>query len=138
MLEAYIQQLAIDLEIDEEIKTEEFECYEIPIEEHITLTIRHHPPGFILFSSFAPLPQTPSEELLTTLMSANLLGRGTGNALLGLEPKGKTLTLSQVIPYQVNYHEFSDILEDFVNSVDFWYEQVIEFTKHGTLSINSE
>ena len=139
MLEAYIQQLAIDLDILDDINDDELDCYTIPIEEGIFVTVQELRPGFNLFATFTMFPQIENTEILSTaLMNANLLGRGTGNALIGLDENGKYLTLSQTITYEVNYHEFRDTLEDFVNTIDYWNGLVIEFSKTGNITLEVE
>jgi len=69
------------------------------------------------------------EEAFIYLMKANLLGQGTGNQVLGLDPEEKTLTLSCIIPYDMDYREFKERIEDFVNYLDYWRLEVKNLQK---------
>lgn len=64
-----------------------------------------------------------NEELFIHLLYANLFGQGTKGALLGLNESGNLLTLSRIIDYDVNFKEFRDVIEDFINTIDFWREE---------------
>ena len=57
-------------------------------------------------------------------MKANLLGQGTGGAAIGIDPSEKFFTLSEVLEFEVNYKTFHEKLEDFLNYIDYWKEEV--------------
>ena len=63
------------------------------------------------------------------LMKANLLGQGTGGATLAMDENENFLTLSLVLPYDMNYKTFKDALEDFANYLDFWKAELIRHQK---------
>lgn len=71
-----------------------------------------------------PLPERNREDFYLLLMRANFLGQGTGGHVLGMDNEEKYLTLSSKIPYDVNVKGFKDYVEDFVNFVDYWREQL--------------
>lgn len=58
-------------------------------------------------------------------MLGNLFGQGTHKAVLGLTEDGNMLTLFKVVEYNIDYKQFRDALEDFINSVDFWREEAL-------------
>jgi hypothetical protein len=62
-------------------------------------------------------------------MKANLLGKATANAALGLTNDEKYLTLSTLMPYEVSYKELKEILEEFVNLVIIWRENIDKLIK---------
>ena len=64
------------------------------------------------------------EELFTYLMRANFLGQGTGRARIGLDADEKFLTLSSSISYEINDRSFKESVEDFVNRVIYWREEI--------------
>jgi hypothetical protein len=64
-------------------------------------------------------------------MRANLLGQGTGKCRIGLEPQEKLLTLSLGLPYEMKYPTFREKVEDFINYVIYWREEIAQFEKKG-------
>ena len=94
----------------------------LPIGDTLEVWITELNPQGIMFKSIvSTLPtEQDKEALFSFLMEANYLGQGTGGSVLALDPDEKFLTLSLVIPYEVNYRQFRDRLEDFVNYLDYW------------------
>lgn len=130
ILGSLIEQLVKDLELGTPLTTEVPGVYSFPLDQGLSVIISEIPRGFSLKCSVCPLPlQTNEEYILTQAMLANLFGQGTRGSILGLSPEGSILTLTQVIDYTVDYKEFRDILEDFINSVDFWREEALAQTK---------
>ena len=85
-------------------------------------------PGIYLSCPIMPLPELGNKEaLFIYLMKANLLGQGTGGSAIGIDAKEKFLTLSLTLPYEVNYKIFRERIEDFMNYLDFWREEVPRF-----------
>ena len=76
------------------------------------------------YSNITACPTEKRELIFTHLMKANLLGDGTGGATIGLDNDEKFLTLSYVMPYESNYENFKEQLEDFVNYLLFWEEEI--------------
>jgi Tir chaperone protein (CesT) family len=124
MLETFIKQLAGEMELQGSLATQVQGVFALPLEEHLSVMMTDRPPGFTLACSLCPLPKQNEEACLTRLMLGNLFGQGTKGAVLGLNNEGDLLTLTQTIDYNATYKEFRDILEDFVNSVDFWLAEV--------------
>ena len=131
MLETYINQLIIDLDISEDVSTDIEGCYKIQIDKNITVIIKTLQPGYSFTAVVSSLPKTSCEELFTYMMSGNLLGIGTGETLLGLDEQGKTVTLSQSVTYETKYQEFHNNLEDFANYVAFWQREISKYLEHN-------
>lgn len=124
-LDKLMEQFQKEMELERSLMTEVQDVYALPLDEGITITIRYSPQaGGICFE--CPLIDCPrnNEELYyTTLLSANLFGQGTKGSVLGLNVDGSVVTLTLVIDYDIEYKEFRDLLEDFINNVDFWREE---------------
>ena len=85
-------------------------------------------PVIYLSCPIMPIPETGNKEaLFIYLMKANLLGQGTGGGAIGIDVKEKFLTLSLSLPYEVNYKVFRESIEDFMNYLDFWREEIPRF-----------
>lgn len=84
-------------------------------------------PGVGLSAKVCEAPKKKREELFIYLMRANLLGQGTGGSRIGLDGDEKFLTLSLGLPYELNYAAFRETVEDFVNYVIYWREEVAKF-----------
>ena len=125
MLASLMEKLTQELELDKSLATEVPGTYAFPLDQGLTVTIFEIPRGFLLKCPVGPAPKVQEELFLTQAMLANLFGQGTRGAVLGLSPEGTILTLSQVVDYTVDYKEFKDIVEDFINSVDFWHEEAL-------------
>jgi len=68
-------------------------------------------------------------------MHANLLGQGTGGAALGWEEDENLLTLSLAIPYEINYTEFKQNVEEFANFTAYWKEELKQFKEETEKNI---
>lgn len=128
MLEQLIQELARDLELDE-IPFMEKEGYFLPLEEDVSVSIKALPPGpiqgFILSSTLAPCPKVNREAFFTQTLLANLFGQGTHHAVLGVSEDGNSLVLTRVIDYEIEYKDFKNAVEDFINMVDYWRAEAL-------------
>lgn len=120
MLDPFIQQLVKELEIEGSLATQMPGVFRFPLEEDLTVIISDTPPGFTLTCNVATTPKVKEEEFYTRCLMGNLFGQGTKGAVLGLSEDGEWLTLSQNVNTHADYREFRDILEDFINSVDYW------------------
>jgi hypothetical protein len=120
MLDNYMKQLIKELELEENLGGETPGIFTLPVEEDVSVTFAEMPPGFRLSCNIEPYKKQHEEEFLTRLMLGNLFGQATKGAVLGLNDDGSQLTLTQLVDYNVDYKEFKDILEDFINSIDYW------------------
>ncbi|MBP9842135.1 MAG: type III secretion system chaperone [Simkaniaceae bacterium] len=87
--------------------------------------------GVRFFSHFRALPEKKHEALFAFLMKANFLGQGTGGAAIGIDKQEKYLTLSLDLPYEVNYEIVREKLEDYINFMDYWADEIEKFVKQG-------
>ena len=95
------------------------------------LFIKDLDPGALFKANICACPQKKRETLLIKLMQANLIGQGTGGAVIGLDKQEKFLTLSLALAYELNYRAFKESLEDFINYLVFWNEEVIKLQKEA-------
>ena len=124
MLHQFIPHLVKDLELgDTTLGSGVPGTYALPLDEGLAVNMTDTQNGFLLKANIAPYPKAQGELFATQTMLGNLFGQGTRGAVLGLSLDGNTLTLSQAIEYSVDYKEFKEILEDFINTVDFWREE---------------
>jgi len=132
MLDPFIRQLTKELEIEGSLATEVPGVYAFPIDEEISAMITEIPHGFTIACTFCQCPEGNEEEFFTQALFANLYGQGTDGCVLGLDAEGKQLILSKKIDHPIDYQEFVDVIEDFLNGVDFWREESKAYgTKHG-------
>lgn len=125
LLEQLLTTLVQDLEIEEIPKREAGNLYHLQINPEMTITIRELDPGISFFSKIGACPEVKREDLFIALMKANFLGQGTGGAAIAMDENEKDLTLSSVLPYDMNYKMFKDALEDFANYLDYYREELI-------------
>lgn len=123
MLERLMDSLVKDLELEASLATEVPGTYAFPLDQGLTVMISEIPRGFSLKCLVGPCPTLKEDQFLKQAMLANLFGQGTHGSVLGLTPEGNIITLTQVVDYTIDYKDFRDILEDFINIVDFWYDE---------------
>jgi hypothetical protein len=122
MLDDWMRDFAQELETGS-LATESPGSYEIPMDEDLKIAVTSLGQGYNLFSVLAACPKINKENFFSKVMQANLFGQGTHGAVLGLTEEGNMLTLSQFVDYTTNYKDFRDVVEDFINTVDFWREE---------------
>jgi len=55
------------------------------------------------------------------------LGQVTGGAAIGIDSSEKFLVLTHALPFEINYKTFHESIEDFLNYIDFWKDEVTSF-----------
>ena len=130
MLSALMQELSKEWELEGPLPQEIPGVYKVPLDEgvsfSITSLIEGNQTGIVLTSNLAAIPRGSEEKLFTHALLGNLFGQGTKQAILGLNESGSLLTLSRYIDYDVNFQEFREIIEDFINTIDFWREEILK------------
>ena len=127
MLQDYLEKLCKELAIGVP-KLNEHKVFPFRLGEE-SIAIKDLSPGISLHALICEPPNKKKEELFIYLMRGNLLGQGTGGSRIGLDSNEKFLTLSLGLPYELNYQIFRETIEDFVNYLVYWREEV---TKFGT------
>lgn len=123
MLDTMMKKLAEELGLEGALATEVPGVYNFPVDEGLAVILSEIPYGFALSSTLTKCPKNQEEELYSAALLANLFGNGTDRCLLGLDTEGNQLTLSREIDYNIEYKEFRDILEDFINTAEFWRDE---------------
>ena len=122
-LKELVQQLCKELELPPpEIDSQKRTL--LSVSREVSLLLVETPDLIALQAQIAECPTRKKEELFTYLMRANFLGQGTGGARIGLDADEKFLTLSLAISYEINYRSFKERLEDFINHVIYWREEI--------------
>ena len=129
VLEELLKTLAEELELEEIPKKDAENLYHLSLNPELSVTLQQLDPGVSFLGNIGACPAVKREELFILLMKANFLGQGTGSAVIGLDGNENFLTLSSVIPYDMNYKMFKDALEDFTNYLDYWKEELVRYKK---------
>lgn len=129
MLETLLKTLNEELKLEAVLKMDKEQYYPVLLNPELEVKIKELDPGTLFFAKIGPCPKLKREELFTYLMKANFLGQGTGGASIGFNESENCLTLSLVLPYDLNYKLFRDALEDFVNYIDYWKAEIIRHQK---------
>ena len=127
MLQQFIPHLIKDLELgDLSLASDTPGTYVLPFEDGFSIHMKELAnQGFILKCSLPSCPKDKEELFYTQAMLGNLFGQGTHDAILGLNADATQLTLTRVVDYPVEYKDFKDILEDFINTSDLWREEAV-------------
>ncbi|GAB4233718.1 MAG: hypothetical protein Tsb0021_12800 [Chlamydiales bacterium] len=125
MLSRLMQQLQEEMEIKESLQNPENpKMYSIPIEENVKANLHEDRNSIFLECDIGEAPQ--KEDFFAEALEANLLTEGTFGSVLGLDAAGKHLILSRMINQDIPYQRFKEVLEDYMNIVDFWKEKMTE------------
>jgi hypothetical protein len=135
MLEEHLKRLTEDLQIPPLDPKDTNSCFYLPLENDLQITIKPLKNGCAFFSNVFPIPTQKKEEAFLYFMTANLLGQGTGIQSLGIDPEEKFLTLTCTIPYDMNYKEFKEKIEDFANYLHYWRTEAEKREKDAQASI---
>lgn len=78
-----------------------------------------------LYSAICVIPPEGKESFYEGLLEANLFGRGTGGAAFGIDIELGEVLLSRTLQMEkIDYQDFVNILEGFVNHVEAWTDKV--------------
>jgi hypothetical protein len=135
LLEKLLKTLVEELEIGEIPEKEEGDVYHLPLNPQLSVALHQLDPGISFWARIGPCPIVKREDLFILLMKANFLGQGTGGSTIALDENENFLTLSSVLPYDMNYKMFKDALEDFANYLDYWKEELVRHKKAAEESI---
>lgn len=124
MIEKYMERFQEELELTKPFKKPTPQSYLIPLDEGLSVTVTLLQNGFSLFSEFAKNPSENEEFVYTEALMANLFGEGTRGSLIGLNEKGNMLTISRIVDYNIEYKDFKELIEDFIQTVDFWKDRI--------------
>lgn len=125
MIDFLMKQLCQELEIDPPLKPESAGKYIIPFENYSVNITALPMEGVILNTNLGPFPANREEDFLEAMLSANLFGEFTRGGVLGLSDESM-MTLNQVVEKRLDYREFRNLVEDFLNTADYWYEEAHE------------
>jgi hypothetical protein len=134
MVESLLHQLSQELELPLSPKDEKG-MFHLEINPELKIAIKALDTGALLFTKLKSCPKEKREELFTLLMRANLLGIGTGGGVIALDEEEKFLTLSFVLPYDVNFKAFKETVEDFTNFVDYWRGELLKHEQSATQTL---
>jgi hypothetical protein len=124
MLNQWMDEFAKEMEVEATALKKDEGNYAIPLDEGVTIEILELANGSLsFFCSLAAVPGVKREEFFTRAMLANLYGQGTRGAVLGLNDDYSRVTLFREVEGVQSYKEFHDLIEDFLNGVDFWIDE---------------
>ncbi len=128
-LRILLQELAQKFNFTAELEKDPQGFYRLEINEKTVLLLKENNFGLTCKSDITPIASDDNEDLLTLLMRANFTGQGTGGAILCLNPTGQKLLLQNHVFGDLNYKEFKEKIEEFVNYLNYWKTRVSDQTK---------
>jgi hypothetical protein len=125
-LEDLIAQLCQELSLPKEMQRQEKGSYTLIFAKSLQVKISEQDTFLKFHGPLGSLPPQNRENFVVYVAFANLLGTGTGNAIISLDNTGKNLYLSRLLPYPVSFMQFRDELEVFVNYLEIWQKKCQE------------
>lgn len=98
--------------------------FKIKINDDIQVNVTQIEDAIYFHSPVIKCPDEKKEQIYTHVMKANLLGEGTGQGIIGIDKDEKFLTLSYLMSYEDNYAIFKEKMEDFVNYLSYWEDEL--------------
>jgi hypothetical protein len=132
MIREFLSQACTELDLPTPALNER-KAFPFVLGKEVEVEIRDLEPGVSFFSKMCLCPVKAREDLFMVLMRANYLGQSTGATRIGMSGDEKYLTLSSSMPYELNYRTFRESLEDFINFLLYWREEVEKFKDKETL-----
>lgn len=127
MLDELIHNLLKEIELDISPSKIDPSTYQVDLTPNLSIIIKKMDPGYYFQTAISEIPDYEAEMLFISLMEANLFGQGTGGGVLGISPEGKTFMFSKKILQDLNYQEFKEKLEEYVNYVEFWRIEIANY-----------
>lgn len=124
MLEELLHNLLKDIELDINPSKLDPMSYQIDLTLDLSITIKATDPGYFVQVPIYQIPEVEAETLYMNLMEANLFGQGTGGGVLGISSNGNQFVFSKKILQDLNYQEFKEKIEEFINYADFWRVEI--------------
>lgn len=126
-LDVFMKQLSYEMELATPLQSQEGGSYVLPIDEETRITMSKVDQGILFSSDFVDCPTLKKESFFENLLMGNLFGQGTSNAVLGLNETGDKITLTRFLDDSASYRDFSETFEDFINTIDFWKQETLNF-----------
>jgi hypothetical protein len=124
-LEKLLPELLKDLNLKADaLKIEAEGRVLLPLEDGVAVSISESPAGITFKASLAAYPRERLEQFFMHALDANLFGMGTDGAILGISPDDKSFSLSRHLHHPLDYKLFRETLDNFINAVDFWREEI--------------
>lgn len=121
-----IEELSRELDMEPFISLSDTGSYILLFDENIRTEISNDARYYLFKSTIGPCPSLNRETFLAGAMEANLFGKATRGAAIGLDETGNLLTLSSEVDYNSSYKDFKAHLEEFVNVIEFWRNEALK------------
>jgi len=126
LLEILLTQLSDELQLGGKPRKDKEQTYSLGFADALDVKIQERDADVTLFARLAICPEEKREKLFSYLMKANFLGQGTGGSSIGYDESENSLTLSSILPYDLDYKTLRNAIEDFVNYVEYWKTEISE------------
>ena len=124
-IDNYAKQLELDLKVEGGLEPDEEGGYQLTLAPAMTVGITTLEEGYCFRTGVGKVPEKgANEELYLMMMLGNLMGQGTGGAILSLDESGFDVQLVRELPFQMAYSEFEGHLEEFFNIAEYWKKKV--------------
>lgn len=123
MLKDFVVKLQNELDLKEPLIGDDDSGFAIALDDKV-ISIMESSPGFKLYCSLGYAPGEQIEEFYTNMLRGNLFGQTTRYSSLGLDETGNNVVVNYHFPLRPAYKDFRNAVEDFINVIDFWKNQI--------------
>jgi hypothetical protein len=122
MIQDYLKQLSQDLKIEGGLPLTDGACSFLLDETSITISEAES--GYQFMATLGDVPHDQAELFYAKMLRGDLFFQATNGSTLGLDEEGTKLILRFYCPTKTSYRDFKERLEDFMNTCDFWKEEI--------------
>ena len=129
-LEQLLENFSTQLKLDASPEKNPEGVFQLKLPPHFQIGLSKIESGIFLSSLIMPISQEGGKEaLFIYLMQANLMNQGTGKGVIGIDPTGKYFTFSQALPFTTDDTLFKETIQDCLNYISYWQEEIIQFNQ---------
>lgn len=122
-MERLLAQLAAELDDSEAVESTSHSSWSIYLDEDVEVQLHLLEDKIAFF--LCEIGKAPVEtDSLERLLLANSMGRGTFDAILGVDDRGEEVLLRRSFAANCTYRELRETLEDFYNAALFWKKEL--------------
>lgn len=127
MLNKIIEQLGEEFNMQDFITSPAPGNYTLLFKNEINIDLIESATDIYITSKIGACPKEGGEALLAKALEVNLFGESSNHGVVGLDRDGNMLTLSQELDYNIDYKKFKEKIEDFLNVIEFWQGELLNF-----------
>ena len=119
----FSKEVGLDIPMSENLPG----VYVFGIGDDVAVSVVDKNDKIAISASFGPMPEQQKEAFYTDLLTADLFYQGTERSILGINSAENKVVVKKIIDHEMDDKEFTDEMEDFLNTLTLFRERVAQF-----------